>query len=188
MEKLFTMVVLALTTLSMSAQEESKFTFKAGVGLSSIVGSDANTKTKFAYKLGVAYDVNFSESFAITPGVELANKGFAQDGIDGDINMMYVQIPVLAAFKCKLSDNMKLTLKAGPYSAYGFAGSEIDFGYYTRKAFDMYEKFDAGIIAGFSLDVNKFSIGAEYSRGLTKVISEAKAYNQAYGIVLGYKF
>ncbi|MBO5677695.1 MAG: PorT family protein [Bacteroidaceae bacterium] len=188
MKKLFTMVVVALTTLTMSAQDEAKFTFKAGVGLSSIVGSDADTKTKFAYKVGASYDVNLAESFSLIPGIEFVNKGFAQDDIDGDINMFYVQVPVMAAFKCNLSDNMKLTLKAGPYASYGVLGSDVQIGYYSYNAFDMYEKFDAGIIAGFSLDINKFSVGAEYSRGLTKVLSGAKAYNQAYGIVVGYKF
>ena len=41
------MVALALTTLNISAQDDSKFTVKAGIGLSSVVGSDADTEITF---------------------------------------------------------------------------------------------------------------------------------------------
>ena len=42
MKKLFMMVVFALTTLTMSAQEDSKFMVKAGLGISNLVGSQTD--------------------------------------------------------------------------------------------------------------------------------------------------
>ena len=53
MKKLLAVVALALMTLTMSAQEDSKVTVKAGFGLASVVGSDADTKTTVAYKVGI---------------------------------------------------------------------------------------------------------------------------------------
>ena len=189
-------MVLALASLTMSAQDESKFTLKAGVGLSSVVGSDANTKTVFAYKVGIAYDWNVSGGFYVIPGFEFATKGFKAKNVSGTIGMSYLQIPVFAAYKFKLNDNMKLGIKTGPYIAYGIFGSDIDLYYENGKkesinVFDSdkgYKRFDAGVIAGVSLDISQISIGFEYSRGLTKLDSDYKQYNQAYGLVFGYRF
>ncbi|MBO5699448.1 MAG: porin family protein [Bacteroidaceae bacterium] len=192
MKKFFSMALLALTTLTMSAQEDSKFTLKAGLGLSSIVGDDADgAKSKFAYKVGATYDFNIGENFAIVPGVELVAKGFEYEGISGSIDIYYLQVPVLAAYKFNVSDNMKLSVKAGPYVSYGLFGSDIDiYGFGSVNIFDdeMYDRFDAGVAAGLTLNMGKFSVGVEYSRGLMKLADDSKTYNQAYGLVLGYKF
>ena len=192
MKKLLAVVALALMTLTMSAQEDSKITVKAGVGLSSVVGSDADTKTTVAYKVGISYDLGLSEKFSIIPGVELSTKGFKSDVVDGSISMAYLQVPVFAAYKFPISDNMKLAIKAGPYVSYGLYGSDIEW-YDGGKSnvFDSdggFKRFDAGVIAGVSLDFNQFVIGAEYSRGLTKLDSDYSMFNQAFGVVLGYKF
>lgn len=192
MKKFFAVVALALMTLTVSAQEDSKITVKAGVGLSSVVGSDADTKTTVAYKVGISYDLGLSEKFSIIPGVELSTKGFKSDVVDGSISMAYLQVPVFAAYKFPISDNMKLAIKAGPYVSYGLYGSDIEwYGGGKTNVFDSdggYKRFDAGVIAGVSLDFNQFVIGAEYSRGLTKLDSSVSQFNQAFGVVLGYKF
>lgn len=192
MKKFFAVVALALMTLTVSAQEDSKITVKAGVGLSSVVGSDADTKTTVAYKVGISYDLGLSEKFSIIPGVELSTKGYKSDVVDGSISMAYLQVPVFAAYKFPISDNMKLAIKAGPYVSYGLYGSDIEW-YDGGKSnvFDSdggFKRFDAGVIAGVSLDFNQFVIGAEYSRGLTKMASDYSMFNQAFGVVLGYKF
>ena len=192
MKKLLAIVGLALCTMTIYAQEDSKLTVKAGVGLSSITGSEADTKNVFAYKAGISYDFGITENFYIIPGIELVAKGCKLDGITGDINMTYLQIPVFTAYKFNIFNETKLTIKAGPYLSYGLYGSDIEFFDGTKiNAFDSdggYERFDAGVIAGFDIEFKKFVIGAEYSRGLKKLDSDFKQYNQAYGITFGYKF
>lgn len=174
----------------MSAQEDSKITVKAGVGLSSIVGSDADTKNAFAVKVGASYDLGLSENFFIIPGIELAAKGFKSDNVDGKVGMTYIQIPIFAAYKFPISDSMKLAIKAGPYVGYGIVGSDIQWPGKKINVFDSdagYDRFDAGVIAGASLDFEQFMIGVEYSRGLKKLDSDISQFNQAFGIVFGYK-
>ena len=192
MKKTLLMVALAFTTLTMSAQEDSKWTVKAGMGMSSIVGSDADTKSVLSYKAGISYDLGLSEKFSIIPGLEFVTKGFKSDAIDGNISMSYLQVPIHAAYKFSISDNMKLSVKAGPYVAYGLFGSDIEwYGGGETNVFDSdggYNRFDAGVNVGASVDFNTFTIGVEYSRGLTKLDSDYKQYNQAFGVVLGYKF
>ena len=188
MKKVLLMVALALTTLTMSAQEDSKWTVKAGVGFSSVVGDDAETDNVFSYKVGLSYDFGISENFSIIPGAELATKGYKSDVVDGDISMSYLQIPIFAAYKF----NMKLAIKAGPYLSYGLFGSDIEwYDGGSTNVFDSdggFERFDAGIIAGVSLNFNQFEVGVEYSRGLKKLDSDIKAYNQDFGVTFGYKF
>ena len=191
MKKLLLMVALAFTTLNMNAQDESKITVKAGVGISSVVGSDADTKNSLSYKVGVSYDWGVAENFSIIPGVEFAVKGHKVDGIDGSINKGYLQIPIFAAYKFRLSDSMKLALKAGPNIGFGVVGSDIEFADGSKvNVFDKdaYERFDIGIIAGVSLDIDKFMVGVEYSRGFKKLISDMSAFNQGVGVVVGYRF
>ncbi|MBR6121843.1 MAG: porin family protein [Prevotella sp.] len=192
MKKIFALVALALTTLSVSAQENSKGTVKAGVGLSSVVGSDADTKSIFSYKIGASYDLGLSENFYVIPGIEFVAKGFKSKVVDGNINMSYLQIPVFAAYKFPVSDNVKLTIKAGPYAAYGLFGSDIEwYGGGKTNIFDSddgFKRFDAGVIGGISVEFEQFVAGFEYSHGLTKLDSDVKQYNQAFGLVFGYKF
>ena len=125
MKKLLAVVALALTTLTMSAQEDYKITVKAGVGLSSLVGSDADTKLSVAYKVGISYDLALSEKFLIIPGLELSAKGFKSDLVDGKVTMTYLQVPVFAAYKFSIDNDVKLAIKAGPYVSYGLFGSDI---------------------------------------------------------------
>lgn len=192
MKKVFLLVMLALSTLTVSAQEDSKFTFEIGAGLSKVVGSDADTKMNFSYMIGATYDLALSENFYIIPGLELINKGFKSDYIDGAVNMYYVQVPILAAYKFDIAENIKLAFKAGPYAAFGAFGNDIQF--YNGKTINVfdsdggYKRFDAGVKGGIAVEVSRFVIGAEYSRGFLKLDSNFKQYTQVFGLVLGYKF
>lgn len=195
MKKLFTLVVIALTTLTISAQKDRNLTVKIGVGSGTIVGSDAKkVKSAISFKIGASYDIALGDNFYIIPGIEIVDKGFKDKTWEGAVDREYIQIPVFAGYKFDLSEPVKLTVKAGPYMAYGIGGTSITFnnfttGYsYKRKVFDEFHRFDAGIIAGVSLDIKRFVIGAEYSRGLTHVMSGGSGYNQVFGGVVGYRF
>lgn len=187
------MVVLALATLSMSAQEDSKITYTAGVGMSTLVGDQTDgAKSKIAFKVGATYDFNINENFSVVPGAELLCNGYKLDGIDGDIHTYTLKVPVLAAYKFAVADGINLVAKAGPYVAYGLFGSDIEF--YGGGKYNVYddemggERLDAGIVAAVAADFGKWSVGLEYSRGFLKAIKDTKAYNQVYGVTVGYKF
>ena len=163
--------------------------------MSKIVGSDADTKLALNYKLGITYDFSVTESFYVIPGLELVNKSWKSDVVDGTINMIYAQVPVLAAYKFQISDGVKLAVKAGPYAGVGLFGSKIKFEGNNREigVFDSnggYQRFDAGIKAGIAIEFDQFLVGAEYSRGFVKLDNSSydfKQYPQTFGLVLGYK-
>lgn len=223
MKKVLFIVVFALTTQILSAQE-SVLTVKAGLGLSSVVGSDSYGKSMFSYRIGATYDIAVSEKFSIIPGVEYIQAGYKPDSImyhseltekeenasyKGNLKLSYARLPILVAYKIHVSDNMKLSIKAGPYFAYGLFGSDVkitepydiinketgkiiekkkniyEFGVFDK---DYYDRFDIGMVAGVSLDIiDELSVGIEFTRGFKKLQSNLKQYNQSLGIVFEYK-
>ena len=106
--------------------------------------------------------------------------------------MTYLQVPVFAAYKFSIDGDVKLAIKAGPYVSYGLFGSDIQCdGGEETNVFDSdwgYKRFDAGVIAGAQLECDEYVLGVEYSRGLSKLDSSVSQFNQAFGIVFGYKF
>ena len=179
MKKLFLAVAMMLTAFGANAQ--SNWEAKAGVGLSSLAGSDTDADAKFSFKLGVGYNINISEAFSVQPAIMYANKGWKGDET---YNLSYIQIPIMAAYKFGLTDNMNMTVNAGPYFAYGISGTNDAF---NSDGLDL-EKFDCGLGAGVKVDINNFLVGIDMEYGLTKIIKDVKAYNISYGVTLGYKF
>lgn len=169
----------------------ARLLFKIGGGVSSIVGDDAKlTNMKFSFKKGVACDIGLSDNFSIIPGTEIVVKGFQIKFVDEIIDMWYLQVPILAAYKIDVSNNTKLAIKIGPYASYGFLGSSINIGSDKINVFDSnegYRRFDLGTMAGISLEVNDWMIGFEYSHGMRKLESDFSQYNQAFGLMFGYK-
>lgn len=164
----------------------SKFMIKTGGGISSVVGKHADTNLKFSFLKGISYDIALSNNFSIIPGLEIALKGCHTEIIDETIHMWYLQMPILAALKFDISDNIKFAIKTGPYASYGLFGSTV----YSYSVFDSdegFRRFDMGAIVGVSLEIEHFMIGVEYSRGLRKLDSHFKQYNQAFDLVFGIK-
>lgn len=211
MKKVLFIVVFALTNQILSAQE-SGLTVKAGLGLSSVVGSDSYGKSMFSYRIGATYDIAVSEKFSIIPGVEYVQAGYKPDYImyyvkelkdyskfsyEGKLNLSYGRLPILAAYKIPVSEKLKLSIKAGPYFAYGLFGSNVEINAIdTKKKLDEfsvfdkdhYDRFDMGMVAGVSLDIiDELSVGIEFTRGFKKLQSNLKQYNQSLGLVFEYK-
>lgn len=192
-------MTLALAALTISAQENQKCTIKAGVGLASVVGSDADTKVKIAAKIGAAYDLKLYKGLYVIPEVDFVLKGFNPDGVnfstfDRVVHMAYIQMPVMAAYKFRLKEDRNIVVKAGPYFACGLFGSKATVSsFWSSKEVGVFDsdyglrRFDVGIAAGVAFEQGHFTIGLEYSRGLHRLDPDFRQYNQAFGIVLGYR-
>ena len=200
MKRLLTVAALALAALTISAQDNYKFTIKAGVGLASVVGSDADTKVKIAAKVGGAYDLKLYNGLYLIPEVDFVLKGFNTETVnfstfDKVVHMAYLQAPIMAAYKFNLKDDKKIVVKAGPYFACGLFGSNATVSnFFYSKEVDVFDsdygcrRFDVGICTGVAFEQGHYTIGLEYSRGLHRLDPDFRQYNQAFGIVLGYRF
>ncbi|MBQ9295331.1 MAG: porin family protein [Bacteroidaceae bacterium] len=199
MKRFLTLAALAFAVLTTSAQREPKLTIKAGAGLSSVVGADANTKIKVAAKIGAAYDLKLYKELYLIPELDFALKGFNPDGVnfitlDNVVHMTYLQAPIQLAYRFRLKKGGNIVVKAGPYFACGLFGSKATIsGWGFRKEVDVFDKtygfrrFDVGIGTGLAFERNHFTIGLEYSRGLHRLHPDFRLYNQAFGITLGYR-
>ena len=199
MKRLLIVTALALNALTISAQTDYKFTVKAGAGLASVVGSDADSKVKIAAKLGAAYDLKLYKDLYLIPEVDFVLKGYNTATVnfstfDKVVHMAYLQMPVMATYKFRLKEDRNIVVKAGPYFACGLFGSKarISNFFYSKEVgvFDSdygFRRFDVGISAGAAFERGHYMIGLEYSRGLHRLHPDFCQYNQAFGIVLGYR-
>lgn len=218
MKRFFGLVCAAMLTISASAQVT--WNVKAGAGLSwapvDVSGANysADSKSHFVGKLGIGIEAPITQNFSVMPSLEFALKGakFGYDDEDDEtnINLTYLQIPIMAAYRFSLSDRLNMTLKAGPYFAYALSGKikgngesidifkneveEYNGERYERKG----KRFDAGLVAGVDFEYHRFVIGLEYEYGLTNFYEFRASYsgnkaketvkNSAAYITVGYKF
>lgn len=178
-----------------------KWDAKVGMSMTNLTG-DMDGDMKIGYNVGVGMDYAFSEDWSLQSGLNFTGKGAKDEGVK--VKMNYVELPILAAYKFALGENMKFVVNAGPYLAVGLGGKMTvdgeDGG--SVKLFSkedgaeeaLMKRFDLGIQYGIGLEV-----GEHYLVNLTgqngfinplndKVWGEASTKNMAFSISVGYRF
>lgn len=208
MKRLLSLVCVAMLTIIASAQ--ITWNVKAGGGIATMWGGDLDrVKPHVVAKIGVGLEKPFSANFSLMPSLEIAWKGVKNSGTEyeynymvddyfvKDVDLLYVQIPVMAAYRFNLSNNWNLTLKAGPYVAYNvynhykFDQSMYGINYNSESASNKMEikKFDAGLDVGIDFEYHRFVFGAEGEMGFLSLLGgDAKVNNLAFYATIGYKF
>ena len=216
MKKIAIMIFSLMCCMGISAQEywdgsrpDHRFTIgvRAGANFSkqNNNGDGADMDYRIGLKTGVEADLNIVRSLSVNTGVYYTQKGYKSEYSDyrGSLkttdNVSYIEIPVLASYRVKLSDAAQFQLNIGPYFAFGvsgkqkvtstFAGQEN----YEIDSFDEYDgmkKSDIGIHAGAAVTYNNMYIGIGYERGLKNVSNKTGAdfNNGSIGISIGYNF
>lgn len=201
MKKLFFLIAAFMLTFSASAQVT--WNLKLGGGMSSFVisNSEMDLQSRFVGKVGVGMEMPFASNWSLMPSLEFAMKGTKgeNENIEDKIDLSYIQVPVVAAYRFNLNDRLNMVVKAGPYFAYALSGNEkVTEGNqeWEYDIFDDYEgskRFEVGIDAGVDFEIHRFVVGVEYERGFTNIISagddaDFDIKNQAFYVTLGYKF
>ena len=209
MKKLLTMAIALAVGLTASAQITWNVKLGGGMAMCRSDG-DGDMKGKLVGKIGVGIEKPLSTNFSLMPSLEIALKGTKWEdemyygGYNVDVeetySPIYVQIPILAAYRFNISNDWNLTLKAGPYCAYGITGdvtakASID-GLSDSESQDMFsdldaKRFDAGVDVGVDFEYHRFVFGLEYERGFISFApsdADVKIYNQAAYVTVGYKF
>lgn len=215
MKKISLLFVMMFACMAMSAQ--ITWNVKAGAGIATVTGlnGDGETLTKVGWKIGVGIEKPLSANWLIMPTLEFKQKGCAWKEIDReydywleeDVNVPYVQLPVLAAYRLRLNDEMNLTLKAGPYFAYALSAKckykEYWNGEMDEDEYDLFDssdideetstsRFDCGLALGADVEYHRFVVGAEVEYGLIPVVKNnyenMKIRNISAYITVGYKF
>ena len=76
------------------------------------------------FTMGVGMDYGFTENWSLQSGLMITSKGFKVKEMGEKITVrpIYLDIPILAAYKFAISDNAKFVVNAGPYMAIGLGG------------------------------------------------------------------
>jgi len=210
MKKLIGLVCVMLFVITASAQ--ITWNVKGGIGVATCYGDVDDMSNHFVGKIGVGIEKPFAKNWSLMPSLELAWKGaeyneeFDLESYEETLNIFYIQVPIVAAYRINLNDSWNITLKAGPYLAYGLTGKmkgnvtgehseswNVDiFKDYTDEYGDVTKaakRFDAGLDFGVDFEYHRFVFGAEYELGLLKFAPDGvNVKNAAAYVTLGYKF
>lgn len=133
MKRLIIAAVALLSIFSATAQNVDFFV-KGGIGGSSWNGEDSGgTCPKFSYRIGAGLEKHIKGIWGFETGLYFSSAGVKMDAdsgdtglaydLDGTINQLYIEIPLMATITAPLGSRFKLKLAAGPYLAVGVAGN-----------------------------------------------------------------
>lgn len=150
---------LLLTLLPTSAMAQS-IQLKVGGGFASHYGQ---AKAVGAYKIGLGYEIEFSQRFTFTPGIEFYGKGWKDPNqqvyvFDDDHNQLfdpetgeplkgtksrtatqnYLEVPLLFSYYLRTGESRYLVFRAGPYVSYGISGKQKTKGDTEQGGVDRY--------------------------------------------------
>ncbi|MCD7901539.1 MAG: PorT family protein [Bacteroides sp.] len=197
--KIIALACMLIMGISASAQDSSlSFGLKAGMNLSNMSGDFDDMDAKIGYNVGITVDYGFTENWYLLSGLELTAKGakFDEGGYELKFNPLFLQLPLHAAYKFPVGDNLKIVVNAGPYLAYGIGGKikENDGG--DKEDWDFFgseddggcKRFDFGLGVGGGVEFGKFKVGIGYDFGLTDLGRDVEIKTRNGYLTVGYKF
>ena len=217
------LITIALFVGIIANAQDKPLTFgvRAGMNISNFSGSGVeDSDAKIGFNVGATLDYAFTSDLYLMTGLEFTMKGakskgtIMQDGISisgtEKCNPMYLQVPVHIGYKLPLIGDTNVIFHAGPYVAYGIAGSYkfdggVSSGGQTVKGnidtdfFDLFKRFDFGLGFGVNAEFGKINAGLGCDFGLIDIsdvsvvnekgqLEDGKVRNMNVSVSLGYKF
>jgi len=179
---------------------------KAGAGVSRFLGND-ETKDKFSFHVGGGVDMKLAKHWSFQPAAYIAYREMQSNmwGYEGEYTnykLTYLEIPLLFAYKFRLSSALNWVISAGPYINCGINGDGTDKervynpdyngnsgSYYDYKTtdYDIFGKrFTGGIAYGMGIEGRHFTFGLTGRTGWTSWEKSEGFTNLEFEI--GYKF
>lgn len=200
-------IFMVLFSLSIQAQEGTRFGVLGGVNFQNINGKD-NDGDKFendlkpGFHAGVNAILGIAPEFYLQSGVLFSTKGCKLEDSDLKLNVSYLEIPLNFLYRGELGNGYVL-VGFGPYLGFGLSGKlktddghsiDVEFSneYVTGSIVTM-KRFDAGanVFAGYELSSGIF-FQLNTQLGLLKINPEATGKltwkNTGFGLSAGYRF
>ena len=198
MKKFLMTAVLGMFALAGFSQV--KWDARVGMNFSNMTKFE-NTKALPGFQLGVGMDYGFSENWSLQSGLMISSKGYKVKDY-AKVRPIYLDIPILAAYRFNISDNTKFVINAGPYLAFGLGGKcKFDEGgdYKLFKGEDgedaEYSRFDLGIQYGIGLEIgDHYLVNLTGQNGFISPFDYPDGYdgdkpkNMTFSIGVGYRF
>lgn len=189
-----------LGMFALAGFSQVKWDARVGMNFSNMTKFE-NTKALPGFQLGVGMDYGFSENWSLQSGLMISSKGYKVKDY-AKVRPIYLDIPILAAYKFNISDNTKFVINAGPYLAFGLGGKcKFDEGgdYKLFKGEDgedaEYSRFDLGIQYGIGLEIgDHYLVNLTGQNGFISPFDYPDGYdgdkpkNMTFSIGVGYRF
>lgn len=179
MKKLFIAAMMVLGAYTAQAQGVD-FGIKAGANFANFNGDDVNTDGVTSWHAGAVLELNIVPNFSIQGEALYSSQGAKIDG-DEDLNLDYINVPVLAKFYVLPE---KVSIVAGPQ--FSFLTKDVEREYFKAKSTDigLAGGVEAKLIAGLFVQ-------ARYTIGLTNINDNAitgDLKNAVFQLSVGYNF
>jgi hypothetical protein len=204
-------LILALLILAVSTSFVFAGAFGAGVsagGSLSFVATDSASDgaPRYGFTGGIYGDYAFYSmenvmDLSVQPGVNFAMKGFNTDAphdssITMDVNLNYIEVPVLFKASFPLEMPVAPYVVVGPYAGYSIS-KNLKFSddvpsatedFIASSSIDDVQDFDFGVVMGAGVDLEMgISIDARFSMGLIEIGEDTVDWkNRSVSLMVSY--
>jgi len=223
------LAIAVLLLFALCGYGQVSWNVKAGMNVSKVTNysaMDSDSDMKPGYQFGVGLDYYFTNHWGIQPLLMIVSKGYKTQGdyyfhigdpltepLYGWSNKqtqdrIYLEMPVMLAYRINVSNSLKLVINGGGYVSYGIVGKHnvtntSPEGSKDKWFFNIFElqphwgeikKIDYGLGAGTALEFkNRYSVSLFGEWGLTSADTNVSSWsrknaNHTYGLNIGYKF
>jgi hypothetical protein len=123
--------------------------------------------------------------FSIQPELLFTQKGAEINGVDVDLG--YLEIPVLAKLNFIKTSKLKSYLYLGPYFGFNLSADE-DPPSDDQSLEEITKNSDVGLTFGGEVAFGKTNVGLRYGLGLTEIFENEEEKNSTFSVVVGYTF
>lgn len=196
------LLTVLLGVFAIAGFSQVKWDARFGMNFSNQTKLD-DTKALPGFTMGVGMDYGFTENWSLQSGLMITSKGFKvkEMGEKLTVRPIYLDIPILAAYKFAISDNAKFVVNVGPYMAIGLGGKAKEHwdGGEDEKVFDDKgmdcKRFDLGIQYGIGLELGEhYLVNFTGQNGFITPYDFLDGYdgdkpkNMSFAIGVGYRF
>lgn len=187
MKKYF--LAMAMMLVAVAGFSQVRFDVRAGMSMANYAKADG-ADMKVGYTVGVGLDYAFTDMWSFQSGLMFSGKG-AKAG-DVKFKPNYLDIPLLAALKLPIVDDVKFVVNAGPYLSCGLAGkykvgsASTDFFGDADKG--LAKRFDVGLQYGVGAEFGNLLVNLNGQYGFVSPWKNGDAKNLDFYLTLGYRF
>lgn len=193
MKKLVLTMLFGL--IALAGYSQVRWDVQLGMNFSNMTKAD-DAKMLPGFKVGLGMDYAFTDVWSLKSGLMFESKGYKLD--EEKARPIYMQIPVMAAWKANITDDIKFVVNAGPYFAVGLGGKykegNSDIKLFSSDGMNM-KRFDLGIQWGIGVELSEhYLINLTGQNGFITPYDFPNEYkgdkprNMTFTIGVGYRF
>lgn len=183
MKKILCTLVLAM--VAMVGFSQVRLDVKAGMSITNLTKTEGDAKV--GYSVGLGVDLPVATSLSVQSGLMFTGKGAKWGEMKS--SPCYLDIPILAAYKVAVAEDVNVVFNAGPYIGIGLGGKTKDGDLKYDYFGDGTKRFDLGL---------QYGVGAEFADHILLNLSGqygfispgegSDAKNLGFFLTVGYRF